>query len=84
MADQNSTTTKYQKLDELKAIEMIPDSTDTATILGYVTALNDVMSSVERICELKPESVNQVMMLQYYLGERLKVVLNIKYLGGEA
>ena len=82
MDDQNSTTTKRQQLDALNRDELIPDSTDLRTIMRYVDAVNDVMSSTD-LEELSDGNAKRFAMLQYYLSNRLKKLMEIE-LGEDA
>jgi hypothetical protein len=82
MADQNVTTTKHQQLDAIYREELIPDSTDMRTMMRYVDAINDVISSVD-LEELSDGSVKQFSLLQYYLTHRLKKLMEVE-LGEDA
>jgi hypothetical protein len=77
MADQNVTTTKYQRLEELRQEEMIGDSTHISTIAEYIKGLAEVLSSVDHN-SISPQSIEQVAYLQYQFATRLIALVDIQ------
>lgn len=78
MADQNSTTEdKQQLLRELESSELIPDSTCSYTIARYAACLADILGATD-LNGLRDDSPSILILLQYYLTERLEKLAEIE------
>lgn len=79
MKDLEKYKIKDQKLEELRKQELIPDSTNGLVMMKYVSAINEVMSLVDRDDELSHETKKHLTQLQSHLKNRLENLINIEY-----
>ncbi|MEE2731735.1 MAG: hypothetical protein VYA55_13030 [Pseudomonadota bacterium] len=83
MADQNVTTTKDQRLEELRVQGLLPDSECLEAVSSYATAMSDALSSLD-FSDLLSETPYQLMMIQHYLNMRVQELIKIQRQGDSA
>ena len=77
MADQNVTTTKEQRLAELRNQQLVPGATDIQSVADYIHAFSDFFCSVD-IDDVGVGQFKNLAKLQFNLTRRLNDLLEIE------